>query len=111
MVPALFLYLCSLSFREAHTPEAQLPRRPPLKLFGKSDWVSNWDSEGRQEGTKEARLATFRCQRTTLEKPSAIFQTVSLGNPVNRGIRITAGACIACSGAVSLRPPQPKGVD
>jgi hypothetical protein len=51
-----------------------------VKLFGKSDWVANWDSEGRQEGTKEATLAAFRRQRTTLEKPSAIFQTVSVGN-------------------------------
>ena len=38
------------------------------KLFGKSDWVPNRDSEGRQEETKDARLAAFRRQSPTLEQ-------------------------------------------
>src|SRR5829696_7546899 len=47
------------------------------KLFGKSEWVPNRPSEGRQERTKEARSAASCRQKRTVETPSAIFQTVS----------------------------------
>ncbi len=49
------------------------------KLFGKSERVANRDSEGRQEGAKEPRSAAPCRQRRTVEKRSAIFQTVSEG--------------------------------
>jgi hypothetical protein len=42
----------------------ELPRIPVPKLFGKSDWASNRDSEGCQKGTKEARSAASCRQKT-----------------------------------------------
>jgi hypothetical protein len=48
------------------------------KLSGKSEWVPNWDSEGRQEeGVKELPSAASCRQRRTLGRPLGIFQTVS----------------------------------
>ncbi len=66
-----------------HDAVCRLPRIYLLKLWGKSGWVSNRGPESRQEGAKEARSAASCRQRGTVEKPSAIFQTVSLGTWVN----------------------------
>jgi hypothetical protein len=55
----------------------ELLRIPLPKLFEKSKWVPNRDSEGRQKGTKEARSAASCRQKRTIETPSAISQTVS----------------------------------
>jgi hypothetical protein len=56
-----------------------IPPTDGEKLFEYSKGAANRDSEGRQEGTKEARTAAFCRQLPTVEKPLAIFQTVSEG--------------------------------
>src|ERR687890_1748994 len=80
-------------------------RRPPSrlmstfqtvseKLFGKSDWVPNRGVEGRHDGAKEPRSATSCRQRPTVEKSSAIFQTVSeeAFSEVRTGLRWVASS-------------------
>src|ERR687897_3704827 len=47
------------------------------KLFGNSEWVPNRGYESGQKGSKECRSAASWRQRSALETPSAIFQTVS----------------------------------
>jgi hypothetical protein len=48
-----------------------------MRLFGKSERVQNRGSDGRREGAKGARPATFWRQEHAIKEPSAIFQTVS----------------------------------
>jgi hypothetical protein len=48
------------------------------RLTGKSERVQNRGSDGRREGAKGARPATFWRQEHAIKEPSAIFQTVSL---------------------------------
>ena len=71
-------------------PQSEVPRINLPKLFGKSDQVPNQDSGGRQEGVKELRSAASCRQRSKVEKPSAIFQTVSPRTPVNKARRAEA---------------------
>ena len=49
------------------------------KLFGNSEWVPNRGYESGQDGSKESLSADSWHQRSALERPSAIFQTVSEG--------------------------------
>ena len=53
------------------------------KLFGKAKRTSNRDSEGRQEGANEPRSAASWRRKRSVEKPSALFQTVSPRTRVN----------------------------
>ena len=65
--------------------EAELLRIPLPKLFGKSERVPNRIPKGVQEGKKGSRPAASWRQKPTLEKPPAIFQTVSPRTSVNKG--------------------------
>ena len=49
------------------------------KLFGKSGWIQDRGSESGQMGSKAHRSAASYRQRSPVEGPSAIFQTVSEG--------------------------------
>src|SRR5215211_8224729 len=51
----------------------------PRETVWKFGIVPNRGSESGQEGSKESRSATFCRQTSPVEKPSAIFQTVSEG--------------------------------
>src|SRR5215208_2741752 len=66
----------------------QLPRMHLLKLFGNSEWGPNRGYESAQKESKESRSAASWCQRSALETPSAIFQTVSPGTQVNDPCRV-----------------------
>src|SRR5918993_135008 len=55
------------------------------KLFGNSEWVPNRGYESGQKGKKECRSAASCRQRSALETPSAIFQTVSPRISVDKG--------------------------
>ena len=58
-------------------PANELPRINLLRLFGKSEWVTNRGCESGQDGPKESLSAASYLQTSALETPSAIFQTVS----------------------------------
>jgi hypothetical protein len=81
LAPALTPF--NSNFLEFRKVEVQLRRIPLPKLFGKSEWVPNRGSESGQEWSKESRSAVSYRQRRAVEKPSAIFQTVSPRPPVN----------------------------
>jgi hypothetical protein len=49
------------------------------KQFGNSEWVPNRGYGSGQEGSKESRSVASWRQRSALETPSALFQTVSEG--------------------------------
>jgi hypothetical protein len=66
-------------------PESELRRIHLLKLFGNSEWVPNRGYKSGQKGSKECRLAASCRQRSAVETPSAIFQTVSPRTRVNKG--------------------------
>jgi hypothetical protein len=48
------------------------------------DGSQNGGSEGGQEGANGPQSAAFRRQRNTVQRPSAIFQTVSPRTRLNR---------------------------
>src|SRR5215212_6713282 len=57
------------------------------KLFGKSGGGAGQGSESSQEGSKEPRSVASCRQISPVERPSAIFQTVSLRGWVNKGTK------------------------
>jgi hypothetical protein len=70
-----------------HDPAFEFRRIPLPKLFGNSEWVPNRGYESAQKESRESRSAACWCQRSVLETPSAIFQTVSPRTWVNKGKR------------------------
>jgi hypothetical protein len=96
-----------------HRPIPSPPHSPECmeKLFGKAKRTPNRDSEGRQEGAKEPRLATSRRRKRSVEKPSALFQTVSPRTPVNRDFKRAGDLSSALLYALILcltREPTPS---
>ena len=70
--------------RSMQDPANELRRIPLPKLFGKSEWVPHRSCESDQEGFKEPRSTASCGRRSVIEKPSAIFQTVSPRTRVNK---------------------------
>src|SRR5215203_7317607 len=73
--------------RTPSTHEVQLRRIHLPKLFGKSGWAPKEGFRRRTKGSKQSRSVASWRRRSTVERPSAIFQTVSPRTPVNKGIK------------------------
>src|SRR5215210_8684230 len=87
---------CNPELRRIHLP----------KLFGKSERVSSRVPEDLQEGPKGSRSAASWRQKPTLERPPAIFQTVSPRNRVNKGMK---GGGLVKGGDDELLVGRPDG--
>src|SRR5215213_9376689 len=68
-------------------PKGELRRTLLPKLFGNSEWVLNRGSESGQEGSKGVPIGRSWRQRSAVETPSAIFQTVSPRTRANKDKR------------------------
>ena len=74
------------------------------KLFGKLGWVPDLGSESRQDGSKGPRSATSCCQRSVVERPPAIFQTVSPCIPLNKNLKLDGASLKTLARRSTLGP-------
>src|SRR5215203_3221308 len=72
--------------RTPSTHEVQLRRIHLPKLFGKSGWAPKEGFRRRTKGSKQSRSVASWRRRSTVERPSAIFQTVSEGEFCERRV-------------------------
>jgi hypothetical protein len=78
--PKWAIFVCQVAISFGELPRIRLP-----KLFGNSVWVPNRAYESAQKGSKESISVVSCRQRSAVETPSAIFQTVSPRTSVNKG--------------------------
>src|SRR5215210_4713877 len=102
---------CNPELRRIHLP----------KLFGKSERVSSRVPEDLQEGPKGSRSAASWRQKPTLERPPAIFQTVSPRTPPVNKASLSVGllpsatnralVCVAHLHGAAIKANPPKSGD
>ncbi len=83
------------------------PRIHALKLFGKSEWAPLRGPTSRQNEARNALITALRHPRHAIQTRLAIFQTVSLGIPLNRVHASIDGFVSRCQ---SERDKQKGGV-
>src|SRR5215207_2990804 len=76
------------------------------KLFRNSEWVPNRGYESGQEGSKESRSAASWRQRSALQTPSAIFQSVSEG--VFLEVQVSAKPTLPSARPTEISTPEPR---
>src|ERR671917_1552487 len=79
-----YLYPCIRNPRSIGPGLRELRRIPVLETVWKLGMELESRFRGSPGGRRTPNLVPSRCQRPAVEKPSGIFQTVSLGNLVNK---------------------------
>src|SRR5215213_6127811 len=83
----MVLSVCPVSSRRPWPSSCAYSQECVEKLFGNSEWVLNRGSESGQEGSKGVPIGRSWRQRSAVETPSAIFQTVSVETRANKDKR------------------------